>query len=559
MAVAVLGVAMFMSEARAAEFLPLGDLPGGAFTSEATDVSLFGTDIVGYSVSQRPGSSTPKTEAFVWQPSTAMLGLGYAEGGAPTWANEISGIIVGGSGSPQSNACMWAPKPGTFDEWVHVPFPVPGSTASDALGVSRDGEYVVGWGDVPGATWGFAWRYNYLLYRFNPQEAGGTDAYWLGLPSGASDARAYDIDRYPKDDPGWVSTAVGTSDGMPCRWIREGSGMYEADVLATPPGATGGGLQRITLDGRTMVGWATFPEATGEIDRAVRYEKITSTLTNMEVLNWEGASHALDVTPDGRTIVGTVTWPGWHPEAFIWDPDHGLRTFQTVLEYQYGLDLSGWTLQRATGISGDGLVIVGSGINPDGNTEAWRVVLDSSADLSIEEPPVGGAILDESLTLPVSGLGIDLSTNVTTSGVLSVAQARRDDLSDAALDEWREAYAAGFYPQMWSVDMTAEHGPVTLVFHYNPAGLVGLDEGLLCLYHWDEDGMEWIPEESIIEFDHHTITTTVEDLSVFSLGLVPEPATLALLALGGVGVLVRRRGKGEGTRASSSPRRREKS
>ncbi|MFM7440427.1 MAG: PEP-CTERM sorting domain-containing protein [Snowella sp.] len=36
-----------------------------------------------------------------------------------------------------------------------------------------------------------------------------------------------------------------------------------------------------------------------------------------------------------------------------------------------GLDVSGWILDEATGISADGFTIVGNGINPSGQREGW--------------------------------------------------------------------------------------------------------------------------------------------------------------------------------------------
>ena len=42
---------------------------------------------------------------------------------------------------------------------------------------------------------------------------------------------------------------------------------------------------------------------------------------------------------------------------------------------ELGVDLAGWTLIRATGVSDDGLTIVGDGTNPDGNPEAWIAVI----------------------------------------------------------------------------------------------------------------------------------------------------------------------------------------
>jgi hypothetical protein len=75
-------------------------------------------------------------------------------------------------------------------------------------------------------------------------------------------------------------------------------------------------------------------------------------------------------------IVGWVGMetPGEVSPAFIWDPIHGIRSLQTVLT-DYGLDLTGWSLEIAYGVSDDGRTIVGRGQNPSGQTEAWIAVL----------------------------------------------------------------------------------------------------------------------------------------------------------------------------------------
>ncbi len=40
-------------------------------------------------------------------------------------------------------------------------------------------------------------------------------------------------------------------------------------------------------------------------------------------------------------------------------------------EHNLANELNGWDLQSATAVSADGLVIVGTGINPDGFEEGW--------------------------------------------------------------------------------------------------------------------------------------------------------------------------------------------
>jgi hypothetical protein len=63
--------------------------------------------------------------------------------------------------------------------------------------------------------------------------------------------------------------------------------------------------------------------------------------------------------------------------AFIWDAQHGMRNLQSVLEADYGMDLTGWQLTSAVDISDDGLVIAGNGINPLGQSEGWVVRLEA--------------------------------------------------------------------------------------------------------------------------------------------------------------------------------------
>ena len=52
-----------------------------------------------------------------------------------------------------------------------------------------------------------------------------------------------------------------------------------------------------------------------------------------------------------------------------------LKTYLTGSQ-GLGAALTGWTLKEANGISDDGKVIVGTGINPNGNYEAFRVAID---------------------------------------------------------------------------------------------------------------------------------------------------------------------------------------
>ena len=70
-------------------------------------------------------------------------------------------------------------------------------------------------------------------------------------------------------------------------------------------------------------------------------------------------------------------------EGFIWDESNGMRVLQEMLVNDLGLDLSGWAGLSPTGISDDGLTIVGTGINPNGDTEAFIATVPEPGTLAL--------------------------------------------------------------------------------------------------------------------------------------------------------------------------------
>src|SRR5262249_53680436 len=57
-------------------------------------------------------------------------------------------------------------------------------------------------------------------------------------------------------------------------------------------------------------------------------------------------------------------------KAFRWTAGSGVQRVQDVLSAS-GVNLAGWQLTNATGVSADGTIIVGYGIDPAGAVEAW--------------------------------------------------------------------------------------------------------------------------------------------------------------------------------------------
>jgi hypothetical protein len=107
------------------------------------------------------------------------------------------------------------------------------------------------------------------------------------------------------------------------------------------------------------------------------------------------------VCADGSIVVG-----GRYDRAFIWDSKHGARYLDQVLTTEQNLDLTGWTLTDAIGISADGNVIAGNG-RLNGRPTSWIVALETPVPFT-GRPPCQGDV-DEDLQVGLIDLGLVLS------------------------------------------------------------------------------------------------------------------------------------------------------
>ena len=134
------------------------------------------------------------------------------------------------------------------------------------------------------------------------------------------------------------------------------------------------GAEAVSADGSVIVG-----RSGGE---AIRWTA-QSAMVGLGHLNEGDVSCSAEaVSADGSVIVGfSASTLG--SEAFIWDADNGIRSLQEVLFADFELDLAGWQLRSANAITPDGTIIVGSGISPDGNSEAWMAVVPEPSTFAI--------------------------------------------------------------------------------------------------------------------------------------------------------------------------------
>jgi probable HAF family extracellular repeat protein len=119
----------------------------------------------------------------------------------------------------------------------------------------------------------------------------------------------------------------------------------------------------VSADGSVIVGRSKSDNGS----KAFRWEN--ETMTGLGYLPGYFSSIAHSVSADGSTIVGINRLP--EDEAFIWDETNGIQNLRDILINNFNLELSGWKLNEATGISDDGLTIVGYGVNPNGQAEGW--------------------------------------------------------------------------------------------------------------------------------------------------------------------------------------------
>lgn len=349
-----------------ASFQNLGSLPGGNYTSRALGVSPDGSVVVGWS-----GSSNGSREAFRWTETEGMTGLGDLPGGNfDSFARGTSngdaavwGYCDGRDDNPpppipefwllNSSVCWW--KSG---ELLNVKDYFPNSYSVNDM----RNTYFVGAQDVPNGFFEAArWYYDGSTPIGLGDLPGGLYLSWATAMS--SDASVVIGES--------SSGASGPNGAEAFRWT-ESNGMVGLGDL--PGGGFHSRANDVSADGSVVVGQSRSGEAEGGFE-AFRWENGTMIALGSLPEYWY-ESRAYGVSADGSVVVGesSASHPTFYANAFIWTEENGIQDLKEVLENEYNLDLTDWTLQNASDISDDGKVIVGWGFK-NGATLGWRAYL----------------------------------------------------------------------------------------------------------------------------------------------------------------------------------------
>lgn len=349
---AAAGSFLFPGLTLAASFQGLGDLPGFEIVSEATAVSADGRVVVGNSFSGRRS-----IEAFRWEASTGMVGLGTpgpSDRIAHSFAQAVSadGSVVVGEMSASNRSGNQAFRWDAGQGRVPLHEGDDGATLSSATAVSADGTIVVGRGLFgPLESEALRWENGNDGVRFGALPGG---------PVGTSSARGISGDG---------RVIVGRSEsGAAYRWDTEGG--FTSDFGFSSGSASG--AEAVSADGTVVVGHAAGRSGIASPFRWHATEGFSS-LDLREIGLFRGVAAA--VSGDGSIVGGFASAPGdLATTAFVWDARSGVRRVDALLA-SFGIDLAGWTLFSVTGISVDGTVLVGNGLNPEQNREAWIAVI----------------------------------------------------------------------------------------------------------------------------------------------------------------------------------------
>jgi probable HAF family extracellular repeat protein len=347
-AVLLASSAMLPGLAQADDFQGLGLLPG-TDTGVTTGLSANGLVVIGAGFNS---GSNFSQYSFVWSNGVMNQITGVGLLSQPTGVDADGSVVVGYSYGSFATGWVWTQSAGA------VAFAPPsGFNFALPSAVNADGSVIVGTasGNLPDRA--FRWT-----------QTGGTVL--LGVLPGDT----YSYGNAVSGDGMVVvgqSLNTGSQQTRAFRWTQTG-GMVDLGAL---PGATFTTPTATNFDGSVVVGYSINTTST----HAFRWQA-SKGLTALPELPGAQLSEAYAVNYDGSVIVG-VSGSASSPfgEAAVWNKN-GVQSIRNLLVAN-GVNLAGWTLAEAQGVSADGTIVAGTGQDPSGKEEPWIARISKSSGL----------------------------------------------------------------------------------------------------------------------------------------------------------------------------------
>lgn len=340
--------------------LPLGDLPGGLFSSTPFGLSGDGLHAVGIS-QNLPGFSGP--EAFRWSQQDGMVALGRPTGGASTAyaASTTAEFVVGSTDSATGISGVFWERNGN----AHLIPDIPGGNNVSVAGDVSDTGVVVGYSQYATNSIGplsqaIRWTVDGGLQPLGFLSDTDTNsvAYAISADGSVIAGRSNSGNWLWTEDKGMTFT-VGSE--------------FEAQAM-TDDGSFLLGRQMLNINGNAQLHAVIWSESTGTIELDRSGYPVNAML-----------SRAIDATPKADVVVGLVSSVFFSPTPYIWfdQGDYGMSLSDYLLDHGLDLGSTGYSMLNIAGISDDGTRFLLETFNPDGNREAVLVIVPAPASASI--------------------------------------------------------------------------------------------------------------------------------------------------------------------------------
>lgn len=312
----------------------LGSLSPDFPESSASHISPDGTVVIGQA------ETLNGQEGFYWTSAGGKTALGDLNGGGfysmPYAVSGNGQVVVGQSRSANGEeAFRWTQSGGM----IGLGDLAGGDYYSVAYAANQDGSVIVGTSSVGtgGAREAFRWT----------QGGGMVGLGNLGGTTNFSTAHGISADG---------TIIVGQSDGVngqeAFRWTQSGNMVGLGDLTG---GSFFSSAKAISANGQVIVGQS---ESSGGFE-AFRWTQANGMIGLGDLQGGDYYSAATAVNADGSAIVG-VSRVAEGDVAFHWTEKNGMQSIRDILAY-IGVDMDGWMLSSAQGVTEDGTVVVGNG------------------------------------------------------------------------------------------------------------------------------------------------------------------------------------------------------